>query len=103
MVAPERVLAPAPVPVAATAAEQAAAREVRRAHPLYADVTLRLLTEIMNSRLFTTVRLLLACPARRTIQAMSSADVGHKPRRIARRPASCRHYAAPAGQVTDAA
>ena len=52
---------PGPVPIAATAAEQAAARDVRRAHPLYADVTLRLLTEIMNSRLFTTARTLYYC------------------------------------------
>jgi hypothetical protein len=29
---------------------------IRRAHPLYASVTLGLLTEIINSRLFTTVR-----------------------------------------------
>jgi len=56
MQAPAVVAAPGQLAVAATAAEQAAAREVRRAHPLYADVTLRLLTEILNSRLFTTAR-----------------------------------------------
>eukprot|EP00873_Tetraselmis_striata_P020838 jgi/Tetstr1/441102/TSEL_029370.t1 len=34
----------------------AAANAVRRAHPLYSSITLMLLTEIINSRLFTTVR-----------------------------------------------
>jgi predicted Zn-dependent peptidase len=34
----------------------AKATQIRRAHPLYASVTLGLLTEIINSRLFTTVR-----------------------------------------------
>lgn len=34
----------------------AAAAAARRAHPLYASVTLNLLSEIINSRLFTTVR-----------------------------------------------
>ena len=29
---------------------------IRRSHPLYATTTLRLLTEVMNGRLFTTVR-----------------------------------------------
>lgn len=38
-----------------TFAERTRAEIVRRAHPLYGDVTLRLLTEIMNGRLFTTV------------------------------------------------
>lgn len=28
----------------------------RRAHPLYATITLMLLAEVINSRLFTTVR-----------------------------------------------
>ena len=32
------------------------ARAARRAHPLYADVALSLLAEVVNSRLFTTVR-----------------------------------------------
>jgi hypothetical protein len=50
------VIPPTIPPANATAAELAAAAEIRRAHPLYADVCLRLLTEIMNSRLFTTVR-----------------------------------------------
>ena len=40
----------------ATPAQVAEAAEIRRAHPLYASVTLGLLTEIINSRLFTTVR-----------------------------------------------
>lgn len=31
-------------------------RQIRQSHPLYASVTLGLLTEIINSRLFTTVR-----------------------------------------------
>jgi hypothetical protein len=37
-------------------AELARAAGIRRAHPLYSSVTLSLLTEIINSRLFTTVR-----------------------------------------------
>ncbi len=70
MAAPAVVAAPGQLAVAATAAEQAAAREVRRAHPLYADVTLRLLTEILNSRLFTTARPARpACPQVREMQA----------------------------------
>ena len=40
----------------ASPAEAAEAAAERRAHPLYASVTLGLLTEIINSRLFTTVR-----------------------------------------------
>eukprot|EP00887_Chlorella_sp_A99_P001378 scaffold8.g1378.t1 len=48
---------PPPVPApGATPKELAAAAAVRRAHPLYASITLSLLTEIINSRLFTTVR-----------------------------------------------
>ena len=39
-----------------SAADVAHARDIRKAHPLYADVSLRLLTEILNSRLFTTVQ-----------------------------------------------
>lgn len=38
--------------------ERAQAEIIRRGHPLYGDVTLRLLVEIMNGRLFTTVCLL---------------------------------------------
>ena len=53
---PLLVVPPSIPPPNATAAELARAAEVRRSHPLYADVSLRLLTEIMNSRLFTTVR-----------------------------------------------
>ncbi len=52
---PMLVVPPVLPPPNATAAQLARASEIRRAHPLYADVTLRLLTEIMNSRLFTTV------------------------------------------------
>jgi predicted Zn-dependent peptidase len=40
----------------AGAAELAAAAAARRAHPLFADVSLSLLAEVVNSRLFTTVR-----------------------------------------------
>ncbi|CAL8466878.1 g6414 [Coccomyxa elongata] len=54
--APMVVVPPVLPPLNATAAQLTRATEIRRAHPLYADVTLRLLTEIMNSRLFTTVR-----------------------------------------------
>ncbi len=56
--APMLVVPPVVPPPNATAAQLTRAAEIRRAHPLYADVTLRLLTEIMNSRLFTTVRFL---------------------------------------------
>lgn len=54
--APVVVVPPSVPPPNATAAQLVRAAQIRRAHPLYADVTLRLLTEIMNSRLFTTVR-----------------------------------------------
>ena len=50
------VLAPPVLPVTATAEEKFRANLVRRAHPLYSLVTLKLLQEIMNGRLFTTVR-----------------------------------------------
>ena len=54
---PQRPIAPPPVlPPSATADAVAAARAARRAHPLYADVSLSLLAEVVNSRLFTTVR-----------------------------------------------
>jgi hypothetical protein len=53
---PLLVIPPVIPPPNATPAELARAAQIRRAHPLYADVSLRLLTEIMNSRLFTTVR-----------------------------------------------
>ena len=53
---PVVVVPPVIPPPNATPAELARAAQIRRAHPLYADVSLRLLTEIMNSRLFTTVR-----------------------------------------------
>lgn len=54
---PLLVIPPTIPPPNASASELAAAAEVLRAHPLYTDVTLRLLTEIMNARLFTTVRI----------------------------------------------
>lgn len=44
------------VPPGASLDLVAKATQIRRAHPLYASVTLGLLTEIINSRLFTTVR-----------------------------------------------
>jgi predicted Zn-dependent peptidase len=47
---------PPPPPPGAPPAELAAAADARRAHPLYAAATLAVLTEVMNSRLFTTVR-----------------------------------------------
>ena len=53
--ATEIVTPPRPPPMAPQA-ELARATAIRRAHPLYASVTLSLLTEIINSRLFTTVR-----------------------------------------------
>lgn len=54
---PQRPILPPPVlPPSATADAVAAARAARRAHPLYADVSLSLLAEVVNSRLFTTVR-----------------------------------------------
>lgn len=51
-----QVQPPVLLPPNATSAAVAAATAVRRAHPLYPMVTLSLLTEILNSRLFTTVR-----------------------------------------------
>jgi predicted Zn-dependent peptidase len=36
--------------------ELARAQHIRRSHPLYPMITLSLLTEVLNSRLFTTVR-----------------------------------------------
>ncbi|KAL4457809.1 hypothetical protein ABPG75_012674 [Micractinium tetrahymenae] len=47
-----------PVQLAPGAAPEEVARaaEIRRSHPLYASIALGLLTEIINSRLFTTVR-----------------------------------------------
>ncbi len=60
---PPLVVIPPPIlPPNASASELAAAADIRRAHPLYADVTLRLLTEIMNARLFTTVITLADAP-----------------------------------------
>ncbi|GAX77204.1 hypothetical protein CEUSTIGMA_g4650.t1 [Chlamydomonas eustigma] len=44
------------VQITASAAEKAKAAEMRRNHPLYQGVTLMLFSEIVNSRLFTTVR-----------------------------------------------
>ena len=57
VVAPMMVLAPQALPPNASSAQIDRNTQIRRSHPLYADVSLRLLTEIMNSRLFTTVRL----------------------------------------------
>lgn len=51
-----QVQPPMLLPPNATPAAVAAATAIRRAHPLYPMVTLSLLTEILNSRLFTTVR-----------------------------------------------
>ncbi|KAI8464353.1 MAG: LuxS/MPP-like metallohydrolase [Monoraphidium minutum] len=50
-IVPPPALPPRPAP-----AEVAAAREQRRRHPLYASISLELLKEVINSRLFTTVR-----------------------------------------------
>lgn len=47
---------PVVVPAMASAADRARATELRRRHPLYQSIMLMLLTEIINSRLFTTVR-----------------------------------------------
>lgn len=44
------------LPPNASAEDKQRATELRRKHPLYQSVTLMLLTEIINSRLFTTVR-----------------------------------------------
>jgi Peptidase M16 inactive domain len=56
LVPPARVVPPPLPPPTASREEIAAAQRIRRAHPLYASVTLSLLTEVVNSRLFTTVR-----------------------------------------------
>ncbi len=45
-----------PPPPNHTIQQAALATTIRRAHPLYPMITLSLLTEILNSRLFTTVR-----------------------------------------------
>ena len=42
-------------------AEIEAAQRIRQSHPLYASMCLQLLTEITNSRLFTTVRQFILC------------------------------------------
>lgn len=47
---------PAPLPPGASDEDIQRARDLRRKHPLYASATLGLLTEMINSRLFTTVR-----------------------------------------------
>eukprot|EP00798_Chlamydomonas_sp_ICE-L_P027064 gene27064-2297_t len=44
------------VPASASPEDRAVAIETRRSHPLYSSITLMLLMEIINSRLFTTVR-----------------------------------------------
>lgn len=55
---PPSSLQPPPVflPPTASPKDRSAATDLRRRHPLYQSVTLMLLTEIINSRLFTTVR-----------------------------------------------
>lgn len=47
---------PPPLAPGASEADVQRARELRRQHPLYASATLGLLSEMINSRLFTTVR-----------------------------------------------
>ena len=44
------------VPASASAEEKTRITDMRRHHPLFQSITLMLLTEIINSRLFTTVR-----------------------------------------------
>ena len=50
------VLPPFKPPAYATAEQQNMALFTRRHHPLYRDVTFKLLSEVINSRLFRTVR-----------------------------------------------
>lgn len=52
---PQMVLAPPVLNAGASLQSVAQAELVRKAHPLYSDVALRLLVEILNGRLFTTV------------------------------------------------
>lgn len=52
---PTFIVSPTIVPPNADAKVLDQQKKIRQAHPLYADVTLRLLTEVINSRLFTTV------------------------------------------------
>lgn len=52
----EPVLPPVVVPYSASLAEKQAATTQRRQHPLHSSATLMLMSEIINSRLFTTVR-----------------------------------------------
>jgi len=56
LAADQEVIPPSRPQPMAPAAEVQEAATVRRAHPMYASVTLSLLVEIINSRLFTTVR-----------------------------------------------
>jgi len=44
------------IPVSATPEQRQALIEERRRHPLFGSCILMIITEIMNSRLFTTVR-----------------------------------------------
>ena len=53
---PALVLPPFKLPAHATPEQQNMALFTRRNHPLYRDVTFRLLAEVINSRLFRTVR-----------------------------------------------
>ena len=50
------VLPPFQAPAYATPQQRNMALFTRRSHPLYRDVTFRLLSEVINSRLFRTVR-----------------------------------------------
>ncbi|KAG7669392.1 hypothetical protein Ndes2526B_g05713 [Nannochloris sp. 'desiccata'] len=52
----KEVVAPLILGPDASPMQVAEAARIRRAHPLYASITLGLLTEMINSRLFTTVR-----------------------------------------------
>jgi hypothetical protein len=52
----KEVIAPLILGPDASPMQVAEAARIRRAHPLYASMTLNLLTELVNSRLFTTVR-----------------------------------------------
>jgi hypothetical protein len=54
--APGQVVPPLVLEPGASPEEVQRAADIRRAHPLYASIALGLLTEVINSRLFTTVR-----------------------------------------------
>ena len=72
----QMVLAPPVLSPGASLQSVAHAELVRKAHPLYSDVALRLLMEILNG-LFTTVRTLVhiharQCAKQRNFQKLSS-------------------------------